>query len=683
MNKAVDVMAHDVDLPELTLRGMILGMLLTGIFTASNVYLGLKVGLTFSSSIPAAVISMAVLRLFAKSNILENNMVQTQVSAAGTLSAVIFVLPGLLMSGYWSGFPLWQTFMLCLCGGTLGVLFSIPLRRAMVVHSDLAYPEGKAAAEILKVGSVSHDGSENSNADSEGLKEIVRGTLLAGAVSLCSGGLRILSDHVSWAFAAGKAVFSATIGLSLALFGAGYLIGIAGGIAMLIGLVLAWGVFTPYFSTFVTPKEGADLVSFASSVWSSKVRFIGTGTIGVAALWTFLILAKPVINGMKEMMQTGLGKNTKHTPHRTDTDLSFKAICTLLAVITVGLIITVYPFIAETGLPFGTTVFFTIIGILLVFIIGFLVAAACGYMAGLVGSSASPISGIGLLAIIISSLVILLTGSSEGILADSVLKKFAMALAIFITSIIVTTAVISNDNLQDLKTGFLVGATPWKQQTALIIGCIFGAVVIAPVLNLLYQAYGFTGALPRLDMDPSQAMAAPQATLMVTIAQGIFNSNIDWSLIGVGIVLGIVVIIIDLLLKKMKPGWSLAPLAVGLGIYLSPASVEPLVIGTIAGYLIHLYLKTKAAAKNTTDDKTYIKNHERRGVLFASGLIVGESIMGVIIAALIVASVTAGGSSDPLSLVDRNFAGTAEILGTIVGILSILYFAYRTVSERK
>ncbi|WP_196604335.1 OPT family oligopeptide transporter [Pectinatus haikarae] len=675
MKKSVDVMANDVALPELTFRGMFLGMLLTGIFTASNVYLGLKVGLTFSSSIPAAVISMAVLRMFAGSNILENNMVQTQVSAAGTLSAVIFIIPGLLMSGYWADFPLWQTFMICLCGGALGVLFTIPLRRAMVVHSDLAYPEGKAAAEILKAGSSSNDESSNSD---NGLKEISMGAFLAAAVNLCTAGFRLLADQISWAFAVGKAVFSITMGFSLALFGAGYLIGLAGGIAMLVGIILAWGVFTPYFTTLASPKEGMDLISFASSVWVSKVRFIGTGTIGVAALWTFLLLMKPVITGIKELMAANAANNTVNkTAHRMDTDLSLKTMTILFILITIGLLFTVYSFAAAAAFSTGTVIIFTIIGTLLVLLIGFLVAAACGYMAGLVGSSSSPVSGIGLLGIIISSLIILAVGSSQGIFADPAGRKFAIAFAIFITSIILATATISNDNLQDLKTGLLVGATPWKQQIALIIGCIFGACVISPVLNLLYQAYGFAGAFPRSDMDPSQAMAAPQANLMTTIAQGIFNSNIDWTLIGIGILLGIIVIIIDIFIKKLNPLWSLPPLAVGMGIYLPPSADEPLVIGAIAAYFVHKHLK-KHAQKNPD----YIEKHERRGVLFASGMIVGESIMGVIIAAAIVASVTSGGSGDPLSLVGKNFDTASQSFGLIVCILMMLYFIRRIISKK-
>jgi len=291
--KQVDFMSNEIHLPELTLRGMLLGMLITVIFTASNVYLGLKVGLTFSSSIPAAVISMAILKMFKESNILENNMVQTQASAAGILSSVIFVIPGLLMIGYWQGFPFWQTLMLCACGGSLGVLFTIPLRRAMIVNSDLPYPEGLAAAEILKVGSDSSDTNQAS-----GMKDILSGGILAAFISLCTNGFHILSSEVSYWFSFGKITSKLPLGYSAALIGAGYLIGIASGMAMLVGTLLSWGVFVPYLTSVFTPAAGQSVQAFATGIWAQKVRFIGAGTIGVAAIWTLLMLAKPIIEGM-------------------------------------------------------------------------------------------------------------------------------------------------------------------------------------------------------------------------------------------------------------------------------------------------------------------------------------------------------------------------------------------------
>ncbi|HEF9824083.1 TPA: oligopeptide transporter, OPT family [Campylobacter coli] len=662
-------MQKTYSLPELTLRGLLLGSILTIIFTASNVYLGLKVGLTFSSSIPAVVISMAVLSLFKTSNILENNMVQTQASAAGTLSSVIFVIPGLFMCGYWSEFPLWQTFMICLCGGGLGVLFTIPLRRTMVVESKLAYPEGRAAAEILKVANK----DQSSKKGKQGIKEIALGSFIAAIFSLLSNGFKLAASESNFAFIWNKMAFGFSMGYSLALLGAGYLVGLAGAIALFVGMFLAWGIFTPYLSNFEfdSVKNAVDL---ASSVWSSKVRLIGTGAIAIAALWTLIELLKPVIEGIKEIV-----KNVKITNQekneRTNIDLSLKSIFILFVLMVVGLFITFYSFVEDANLSIYYQMLFSFVGTLVSVLIGFFVAAACGYMAGLVGSSSSPISGIGLIGIIVSSLVILLLGAN--LFDDPMLSKFAIALAIFTTSVIVATAAISNDNLQDLKTGHLVGATPWKQQVALLVGCVFGALAIVPVLNLLYQAYGFVGAMPREGMDASSALAAPQANLMSTIAQGIFHHNIEWGYMAFGVFVGILMIIIDKILRRTQK-MSLPPLAVGIGIYLPPAVNIPLVIGGILKYIVMQYL-TKKYAKNSHKEEK-LASCEQRGTLFASGLIVGESIFGVIIAGITVFSVSMGGSENPLALNLANFHDS-ELFALIFFVGVVLYFIKRIVKK--
>ncbi|HEH6056145.1 TPA: oligopeptide transporter, OPT family [Campylobacter jejuni] len=657
------------NLPELTLRGLILGSILTIIFTASNVYLGLKVGLTFSSSIPAVVISMAVLSLFKTSNILENNMVQTQASAAGTLSSVIFVIPGLFMCGYWSEFPLWQTFMICLCGGGLGVLFTIPLRRTMVVESKLAYPEGRAAAEILKVANK----DQSSKKGKQGIKEIALGSFIAAIFSLLSNGFKLAASESNFAFIWNKMAFGFSMGYSLALLGAGYLVGLAGAIALFVGMFLAWGIFTPYLSNFEfdSTKNAVDL---ASSVWSSKVRLIGTGAIAIAALWTLIELLKPVIEGIKEIV-----KNVKITNQekneRTNIDLSLKSIFILFVLMVVGLFITFYSFVEDANLSIYYQMLFSFVGTLVSVLIGFFVAAACGYMARLVGSSSSPISGIGLIGVIISSIVFLVLGVE--LFQDPMLSKFAVALAIFTTSVILATAAISNDNLQDLKTGHLVGATPWKQQVALLVGCVFGALAIVPVLNLLYQAYGFVGAMPREGMDASSALAAPQANLMSTIAQGIFHHNIEWGYMAFGVFVGILMIIIDKILKGTQK-MSLPPLAVGIGIYLPPAVNIPLVIGGILKYIVMQHL-TKKYAKNSHKEEK-LASCEQRGTLFASGLIVGESIFGVIIAGITVFSVSMGGSENPLALNLANFHDS-ELFALIFFVGVVLYFIKRIVKK--
>ncbi len=675
--KQVDFMSHELNVPELTFRGMLLGMLITVIFTASNVYLGLKVGLTFSSSIPAAVISMAVLKIFKDSNVLENNMVQTQASAAGTLSAVIFIIPGLLMIGYWQGFAFWQTLMICACGGSLGVLFTIPLRRAMIVNSDLPYPEGLAAAEILKVGSGNAAGGKEN-----GVKDILSGGIVSAIISLCTSGFQVISSEVHYWFTFGKITSQLPIGFSSALLGAGYLIGIASGMAMLVGTILAWGVFVPYLTSVMSPAVGQSANAFATAVWAQKVRLIGAGTIGIAAIWTLIMLVKPIIEGMRISIQAMSRSETGKNLHRMDTDLSPKTTGMVLSVIVIGLLGTFYSFIADAHLSAGTTWIFVLVGVAISICMGFFVAAACGYMAGLIGTSASPISGIGILGIIISSLVVLGIGTAVSLFDTETGTKFAIALAIFMTSVIVSIAAISNDNLQDLKTGYLVGATPWKQQVALLLGCVIGAFAIAPVLNLLYEAYGFVGAMPRTGMDESQVLSAPQATLMATIAKGIFSHNLDWNYILFGVGVGSVIIIVDLLLKRNSAKYSLPPLAVGMGIYLPPTLEIPLILGAVMSYVVYRYLHNRAIERSPKNIEEDVETCNRHGVLFASGLIVGESLMGVIIAIIIVFSVTGGGSDSPLALVGKEFGPTADWLGLIIFIALIAIFVYRVINVK-
>lgn len=653
---------------ELTLRGMILGALITVIFTASNVYLGLKVGLTFASSIPAAVISMAVLKFFKGSNILENNMVQTQASAAGTLSTIIFVLPGLLMAGYWSGFPFWQTTLLCIAGGILGVIFTIPLRYAMVVKSDLPYPEGVAAAEILKVGG--HEEGDNRQGGS-GIKELAAGGALAGLMSFCAGGLRVIADSASYWFKSGTAIFQLPMGFSLALLGAGYLVGLTGGIAILLGISIAWGIAVPYFSSHIPQPSDMEMAAFAMKLWKEKVRFIGAGTIGIAAVWTLLMLLKPMVEGMR-MSFKSFGGGAPAT-ERAEQDLSPKAMIFWVLSMMFILGVSFYHFIGDSHITGGMAWLLVVVCTLLASVIGFLVAAACGYMAGLVGSSSSPISGVGIVSIVVISLVLLLVGESGGLMADEANRKFLLALTLFCGSAVICVASISNDNLQDLKTGYLLKATPWRQQVALIIGCIVGALVISPVLELLYEAYGFTGAMPREGMDAAQALAAPQATLMTTIASGIFAHNLEWAYIFTGIAIGAVLIAADLVLKKSSGGkLALLVLAVGMGIYLPPSVNMPIVAGAVlAAVLKHII------GKKAENREGRLKNAERIGTLFSAGLIVGESLIGVIMAFIIAFSVTNGGSDAPLALNLENWDAAASWLGLAFFVTGMFFFAQR------
>lgn len=673
----VDRIDDAVSLPELTLRGIILGALITVVFTASNIYLGLKVGLTFSSAIPAAVISMAVLRLFPHANILENNMVQTQASAAGTLSSIIFILPGLVMLGHWQGFPFWQTLAICAAGGMLGVIFSIPLRHAMVVQSDLPYPEGVAAAEILRVGSASQ--AAGGRQQGTGLADLMAGGVAAGLFSFAAGGLRVLAEGANAWLAAGASVVRLSMGFSLALVGAGYLVGIVGGLAMLLGLVLTWGVAVPWLTAITPMPAGATLQSFGTSIWSTQARFIGAGTIGIAAIWTLGTLFKPMVEGVRASMgalRGGAAANGGQVP-RTQRDMPAVWIGIVTLVLLAVLAVTFGYFLAPAPLDRAAMWKLVACAVLFAFVFGFLVAAACGYMAGLVGSSASPISGIGIIAVILVSLLILGLGTLDGLLDTPEGGKFAIALAIFTTSAVVAVASISNDNLQDLKTGWLVGATPWRQQVALLIGCAVGAAVIPPVLELLYHAYGFAGALPRADMDPNAALAAPQATLMTAIATGIFTHQLNWTMILIGVGLGVVLIAIDEMLRRRGGTARLPVLAVGIGIYLPPTISSALVVGAVLAWALNRAQRRRAEARGD-DVQAVLAHAERRGTLLASGLIVGESLVGVALAAMIGLS----GKEAPLALVGEGFAVTAQWLGLAAFVLVCAGFWRRVMVAR-
>lgn len=665
---------------ELTIRGMILGALITVIFTASNVYLGLKVGLTFASSIPAAVISMAVLKCFQGSNILENNMVQTQASAAGTLSSIIFVLPGLLMIGYWQGFPFWQTTLICIAGGILGVIFTVPLRHVLVVNSDLPYPEGLAAAEILKAGDHNQPTEENAETPQSGVKQILTGSIISGIFSFLAAGLRVISESASYWFKVGGAIFQVPMGFSLALLGAGWLVGIAGGIAVLLGMFFSWGIAVPIFTSLTPMPADANMIDFAKGIWAAKVKFIGAGAIAVAAIWTLLTLFKPMMEGMKLSFQAFSGRGqSSQSQERVNHDLSPKTMLLIILITLIILVATFYSFIASAPISFGLACALVACATIMAFIIGFLVAAASGYMAGLIGSSSSPISSIGIVSIVIISLVFMVIGQSSGIFAMAGGNQFMTALALFTASVVMAISTISNDNLQDLKTGHLIQATPWRQQVALIIGSIVGAIVISPVLELLYNAYGFTGALPRSGMDATQALSAPQATLMTTIAKGIFSHNLEWIYIKAGVCLGIFLIVLDIVIKRLRPGWSIPPLAVGMGIYL-PASVNmPIFIGTVLSYFCMRHIR-----KRYTDPKTQereLKATDRRGTLLAAGLIVGESIIGVAMAMIIVASIALGEGEAPLTLNLHNWDKIGQILGLVFFIFSILFLVNRIIKK--
>jgi putative OPT family oligopeptide transporter len=645
---------------ELTLRGLVLGAGITLVFTAANVYLGLKVGLTFASTIPAAVISMAALRAFKNATIVENNIVQTVASAAGTLSAVIFVLPGLVMIGWWTNFPFWESFGVCAIGGVLGVMYSVPLRRALVTRSDLPYPEGVAAAEVLKVGVGGTTAGSSAASNRLGLLTLVVGTVAsAGFAAIVA--MRVFVGSIAAYVRYGSAATGIGFSLSFALVGAGHLIGLSVGLAILAGLIVAWGIATPIL-TALHPAAGP-AADVATAVWSHQVRFIGAGAIGVAALWTLARLARPVWNGVLSSIAASrhLAGNGQTLP-RTERDIPivWVAVISALCLVPLGLLLAAFLHGSVALAAIGPLV---IAAVAYVVVAGFLVAAACGYMAGLIGSSNSPVSGLAILAVLGASLLLLaLSGRFDA--ADG---QVLVAYALFVTAVLLCVATISNDNLQDLKTGQLVDATPWRQQAALVFGVVMGALVIPPILDLLNHAYGFAGSPQHATIG--QPLPAPQATLIAALAKGVIQGRIDWGLIGVGALAGLAFVGLDELLR-LSGRMRLPPLAVGLGIYLPASTTAPVVLGALIGWFY-----ARWASSRERGDRA-----KQLGVLLASGFIVGESLFGVLLAGLIVVM----NEPNPIAVVGDAFQSVATGLGTAAFVAAVagLYWWTARACER-
>jgi putative OPT family oligopeptide transporter len=644
---------------ELTLRSLVLGVIITLVFTAANVFFGLKAGLTFATSIPAAVISMALLRGFKDSTIQENNIVQTVASAAGTLSSIIFVLPGLVMVGWWTGFPYWESFLICALGGILGVMYSIPLRRALVTNSDLPYPEGVACAEVLRVGSPG-EGATASGVDESraGLLAVIWGAIIAAGFAVIVA-TRIFASDVVQYFRFGNdrgAVSGFDFNLSMALFAVGHLVGFWVGVAMLFGAAIGWIWGVPHYSALAA--TAGDAAQIAQATWSHQVRFVGAGTIGVAAVWTLLKLVKPVASGLASAMAASrirkLGQGATLPRVEQDIPIGLVGVMSLICFVPIGALLG--HFAISSGL--GDHMWLLIGGGLIYCIVmSFFVSAVCGYMAGLIGSSNSPLSGIGILVVIGAALLLvfgvkpmLAPGNENGL----------VAFALFVTAVVFTVAAIANNNLQDLKTGQLVDATPAKQQWALIVGVLAGAAVIPPILDLLNHAYGFTGAPGAV---PGRALAAPQAGLISALAQGVIQNNIDWSLIEIGGLIGAGLIVIDIVLRRTTKSAHLSPLAVGLGIYLPTAATLMVVVGAISGW----YYDKRA------DRTAKPEAAKQLGVLLASGMIVGEGLVGVLIAAIVAFS----GKDFPLALVGDNFANNAALWVGGIAFVVVMIALYR------
>jgi putative OPT family oligopeptide transporter len=631
---------------ELTIRGLIIGIIITLVLTAANVYCGLKAGLTFSTSIPAAVVSMAILRNFRGATVQENNIVQTVASAAGTLSSIIFVLPGLIMIGYWTEFPFWTSFWICALGGILGVMYSIPLRRALVTQSDLPYPEGVACAEVLKVGS---GGDAKDASDVErgraGLLAVLWGSIVSAVFAVIVA-TQVFAADVAQTFRIGRkgAVSGYDFSLSFLLLAIGHLVGLSVGIAMLIGALIGWGWGVPHYSA-IAGDITTVAATLAQKTWSTKVRFVGAGAIGVSAIWTLLKLVKPVARGLTSAMAASrarkAGKADTLPITERDIPIGIVGLVTLICMLPIAWLLAYLGNTSGLGAHVATL---TIGGVAYIVLMSFFVSAVTGYMAGLIGSSNSPLSGIGIL-VVIGAALLLVIGVKPYVGPDA--GKSLMAFALFTTAVIFSVAAIANNNLQDLKTGQLVDATPWKQQVALVIGVVAGAIVIPPVLNLVNHAYSFVGA-PGAELRP-HPLPAPQAGLISSLGQGVITGEIDWSLIRTGGLIGVCIILLDEILARTTRHMRVPPLAVGLGIYLPTQSTLMIVVGAIVGWFFD-----QRANRTPKPEAT-----KQLGVLLASGLIVGESVILVVISAIVAFS----GVAAPLALVGPGFETAAIFIG--------------------
>jgi len=595
---------------ELTAKAIVLGIALSVMLSAANAYLGLFAGMTVSASIPAAVISMGLLtaltraRVFRGHSIRENNLVQTAASAGESLAAgAIFTFPALIMLGSWHRFSYLETTLIAALGGVLGVLFTIPLRRALVRPGGLTFPEGVATAEVLRTGE---------RGDTRGLLLMTAGALVAGSMKFLGGALAVFPEVAERAWRVGHSGL-AYVGsnLSPALLSVGYIVRLNIAVLVFGGGALSWFVAIPiWYAMYGSPDPGlTQPADIAWNIWTTKIRYLGVGAMAVGGLWALISiresLVEAVVGGLRASGRPGEGDAPPEIDE-TERDVPMR-------VVLAGVAACVLP-IAGVYV-FATGRFAVAVPMALVMIVaGFLFAAVAAYMAGLVGSSNNPISGVTIATVLFTSLVLVaIMGTDAGI--------EGAAAAILVAAVVCCAAAISGDTMQDFKAGQLVGATPWKQQVMELVGVVAAAIVVAPVLNVLLEAYGFG---PKTELMPN-ALQAPQATLMASVARGVFDQNLPWGMIAIGAGLAVALISADLELERRGSEFRMPVLAVAVGIYLPfELSVPILAGGLISKLALRVSDGQEAAA--------------HRGLLLASGLITGEALVGIGMAIPIAAS---------------------------------------------
>jgi putative OPT family oligopeptide transporter len=629
--------------PQLTVRAIVLAIILAMLLAAANTYLGLFAGLTIASAIPAAVVSMAVLRLLGGSSILENNIVQTGASAGSSIaSGVIFTVPALVILGHWTDFRYLWVLAIAGLGGILGVFFSVPLRRSLIVEQNLRFPEGVAAAEVLKAG----------DNPAQGVKLLGLAALAGGLAKLAAGsGLRLIPDTAAASTYWGKWLAYMGTNLSPALLGVGYIVGLNIGALALVGGVISWNIAIPIYAAYFLADNaalaqsvaGADAETVAGAIWSAQIRYLGVGAMLVGGIWALISirssLASGILSGL-EATKKGAARAVSHT----EQDLPMKWILIGLVLFTIPLAILYHMIVQNIGVSLLMTV--------IMIVAGFVFTSVSAYMAGLVGSSNNPVSGITICTILFASLLLLVLmghGAALGPVA-----------AIMIGSVVCCAACIGGDNLQDLKCGYIVGATPWRQQVMLAIGAASCALVMAPVLNLLLKAYGI-GVPSAGHPNP---LIAPQATLMASVAKGMFGGELPWGMISIGALIGVAIILVDQYLKHRNAPFRAPVLAVAVGIYLPLELSVPIFIGGLIAYAVERRLGIRG-------DSPEAERAKQSGVLFAAGLITGEALMGIFIAIPIVTS----GRADVLALPPGLQFGEWLGLALVGGLAAWLYKA--------
>ena len=569
---------------EITLKAFFLSIFLSIILSSAMVYLGLYAGMTISASIPAAIMSMGILRLFKNSNILENNIVQTAASAGESLAAgVIFTLPALLLIGYWDTISYWEVTKIAMVGGILGALFTVPLRRALILKAQLRFPEGVATAAVLKTG---HE--TDAEKSQQSLKIIGISALVGGFVKLGELAFSIWSSALGGAIAIKGAIFGMGASLSPSLFSVGYIVGRNIGILAFTGGLISWAVAIPIYS-YLYGFEGDNYFESANVIWNAKIRYLGVGAMVVGGIWSVIQLAKPLIESIQLSLKTLKESSDNISLEERDLPINYVFVAIIAMLVPISL--------TYFGIIGSWTSAIILSFVMLIF--GFLFSAVAAYMAGVVGSSNNPISGVTIATILFSSLLIISffdIDSSKG-----------AAAAILIGAVVCCAAAIGGDNLQDLKTGNIVGATPWKQQLMQLVGVVSAALTLGIVLTLLHEAYGIG----------SSDLPAPQAVLMTNVANGVFAGNLEWGMIYAGAILGIIIILIDQYQAYRKADFRVPILAVAIGIYLPIELTLPIFIG---GMLNHIASKTAS------------EEGKNNGLLIASGLITGEALMAIFIA---------------------------------------------------